>query len=101
MLDSNSADFPRQKLSRKKKTDDWAKRCIEAGLAMVGIYDLSRRSPKKRKQRNYDLYNGKFDKDDLEYVTNPLGLETGSMPAEMQYYDIVSPIFNLLFGEEL
>jgi len=96
-----TTDFPRQKLARNKKTDDWAKRCIESGLSLVGIYDLSRRSPKARKKRNYDLYNGKFDKSDLEYVTNPLGLEVGNMPANLQYYDIVSPIFNLLFGEEV
>lgn len=97
----SSTDFPRQKLPQTKKTDAWAKECIEASLALVGVYDLSRRSPKSRKKRNYDLYNGKFDKADLEYVTNPLGIETGAMPANLQYYDVVSPIFNLLFGEEV
>ena len=94
-------EFPRQKLPRKKKTDQWAEDCIESGLSLVGVYDNTRRSPKARKKRNYDLYNGKFDKEDLEYVTNPLGIDTGNMPANIQYYDIVSPIFNLLFGEEV
>ena len=94
-------EFPRQKLTRKKKTDQWTEDCIESGLSLVGVYDNTRRSPKARKKRNYDLYNGKFDKEDLEYVTNPLGIDTGNMPANIQYYDIVSPIFNLLFGEEV
>ena len=94
-------DFPRQKLSRRKKTQKWGEECIEAGLGLVGIYDHTRRSSRFKKKRNYDLYNGKFDKKDLEYVTDPLGLGgTAELPATLQYYDIVSPIFNLLFGEE-
>ena len=94
-------DFPRQKLSRRKKTQKWGEECIEAGLGLVGIYDHTRRSSRFKKKRNYDLYNGKFDKKDLEYVTDPLGLGgTAELPATLQYYDVVSPIFNLLFGEE-
>ena len=94
-------DFPRQKLSRRKKTQKWGEECIEAGLGLVGIYDHTRRSSRFKKKRNYDLYNGKFDKQDLEYVTDPLGLgSTAELPATLQYYDVVSPIFNLLFGEE-
>ena len=91
-------DFPRQKLSRRKKTQKWGEECIEAGLGLVGIYDHTRRSSRFKKKRNYDLYNGKFDKKDLEYVTDPLGLGgVAELPATLQYYDVVSPIFNLLF----
>ena len=94
-------DFPRQKLSSRKKTQKWGEECVEAGLGLVGIYDHTRRSSRFKKKRNYDLYNGKFDKSDLEYVTDPLGLGGGlELPATLQYYDVVSPIFNLLFGEE-
>ena len=94
-------EFPRQKLSLRQKTQKWGEECIEAALGLIGTYDSSRRSPKAKKQRNYDLYNGKFDKTDLEHVTDPLGLGgTAEMPASLQYYDVVSPIFNLLFGEE-
>jgi len=94
-------DFPRQKLSRRKKTQKWGEECIEAALGLIGIYDHTRRSSRFKKKRNYDLYNGQFDKKDLEYVTDPLGLGgAAELPATLQYYDIVSPIFNLLFGEE-
>ena len=94
-------DFPRQKLSRRKKTQKWGEECIEAALGLIGIYDHTRRSSRFKKKRNYDLYNGQFDKKDLEYVTDPLGLGgVAELPATLQYYDIVSPIFNLLFGEE-
>jgi len=94
-------DFPRQKISLRKKTQKWGEECIEAGLGLVGIYDNTRRSSRSKKKRNYDLYNGKFDKKDLEYVTDPLGLGgVAELPATLQYYDVVSPLFNLLFGEE-
>ena len=94
-------DFPRQKLSRRKKTQKWGEECIESALGLIGIYDHTRRSSRFKKKRNYDLYNGQFDKKDLEYVTDPLGLGgVAELPATLQYYDIVSPIFNLLFGEE-
>ena len=94
-------DFPRQKLSRRKKTQKWGEECVESALGLIGLYDHTRRSSRFKKKRNYDLYNGKFDKKDLEYVTDPLGLGgTAELPATLQYYDIVSPIFNLLFGEE-
>lgn len=94
-------DFPRQKLSRRKKTQRWGEECIEAALGLIGIYDHTRRSSRFKKKRNYDLYNGKFDKKDLEYVTDPLNLGgNAELPATLQYYDVVSPIFNLLLGEE-
>ena len=94
-------DFPRQKLSRRKKTQKWGEECVESALGLIGLYDHTRRSSRFKKKRNYDLYNGKFDKKDLEYVTDPLGLGgVAELPATLQYYDVVSPIFNLLFGEE-
>jgi len=94
-------EFPRQKLSFLKKTAKWGEDCIESGLSLIGVYDNTRRSPRSKKKRNYDLYNGKFNKEDLEYVTDPLGLgDSVEMPASLQYYDVISPIFNLLFGEE-
>jgi len=97
-----SLTFPRQKLAKSKKTDKWAKECIEAGINLTALYDNTRRSPKSKKIRNYNLYNGKFNKEDLEYVCNPFGLAQDGFdfPANMQYYPIATPIFDLLFGEE-
>lgn len=99
-LDKIVGSFPRQKVSLKHKTDEWAHSCIDSGINIIGLYDSSRRSPKIRKLRNYQLYNGKFDKSDLEYTAQPLAEAGYTFPADMQYRDIVSPIFNLLFGEE-
>lgn len=93
------SSFPRQKLPISEKTDEWRRNCVDAGLRLVQ-QDNSRRSSKKTKQRNYNLYNGIFDKSDLEYEVQPITGKEYSFPAQMQYRDIVSPIFNLLFGEE-
>jgi hypothetical protein len=100
--EATSINFPKQKLSKRKKTKKWAQECIDASISATSLYDNTRRSPKYRKLRNYGLYNGKFDKQDLEYVCNPLGFsgEGYDFPANMQYYPIATPIFDLLFGEE-
>jgi hypothetical protein len=96
----NLLNFPKQKLPIGKKDTKWGETCIDSALTYTQLYDSSRRSPKYRKLRNYNLYNGKFDKEDLAYVCNPLGMEGYEFPANMQYYPIATPIFDLLFGEE-
>ncbi len=95
------SNFPKQKLPRSQKTEQWGKDCIDAALQFADN-DFTRRSPNYRKQRNYNLYNGIFDKADLEYVCNPYGLSSEGLefPANMQYYPVATPIFDLLFGEE-
>jgi len=97
-----AAQLPRQKLPISKKTDSWRRQCIDAALHIVGIYDSNRRSTRARKQKNYDLLNGKFNRQDLEYAANPLGIEVNNLnwPATMQPYDCWNPIFQTLFGEE-
>jgi len=100
----SEGSLPRQKLSYAKKVandNEWGKKCIDSGVATVGLGSSSRRSPRERKKRNYNLFNGKFDKDDMAHEVTPLSLQGYTFPAELQYRDIVSPIFTLLFGEEI
>mgnify|MGYP001567963986 CR=1 FL=1 len=95
--------FPRQKLKYKEKIKDdnaWGKQCIESSINKIGNQENSRRSSSQKKQRNYNLFNGVFDKADMEYTVQPLSQLGYTFPAELQYRDIVSPIFHLLFGEE-
>lgn len=101
-VQATSYNFPKQKLPRSKKNEKWGQQCVDAALHSSALYDNTRRSPKYKKIRNYGLYNGEFDKEDLEYVCNPFGiLDDGyDFPANMQYYPIATPIFDLLFGEE-
>mgnify|MGYP001560863040 CR=1 FL=1 len=100
-----NTSMPRQRLSysNKEKNDfKWAKDCIDSALLCTGIKSAgSRRSPRERKQRNYNLFNGKFDKADMSVEVIPKSLQGFTFPAELQYRDIISPIFTLLFGEEI
>lgn len=100
-MSRNLLNFPKQKLPRREKNTQWGKDCVDAAITFTNMYDTSRRSPRYRKLRNYNLYNGKFDKEDLAYVCNPLGMDEYQFPANMQYYPIATPIFDLLFGEEV
>lgn len=96
--------FPRQRMSYKEKIandNEWIKKCIDSGIALSrGTDSTSRRASYTKKLRNYNLYNGKFDKADMEFEIQPISMSGYSFPAKMQYRDIVSPIFNLLIGEE-
>src|SRR3990167_4195487 len=106
MIDSkkySANSQPRQKLSYDQKVADdnsWGKTNIEHALYLAN-QGSSRRSPKARKQRNYNLINGIFDENDMAHVVTPASLQGFSFPAKLQYRDIVSPIFTLLFGEEI
>lgn len=92
--------MPLQKLPESKKNDEWYKRCIDGAISLIYSYDTNRRSTRYNKKINYDLYAGVFHKDDLSYVMNPMGLEKNDVPAELKHYDIITPIINLLIGEE-
>lgn len=101
-IEYGSNNLPRQKLSINKKKDPWRRACIDSAIAMIGLYSNTRRSTSHKKQKNYDLLNGKIQRSDLEYAVNPLGLEVANFtfPATIQPYDVWSPIFMELFGEE-
>ena len=92
--------MPLQKLPESKKDEDWYKLCVNGAISLIYSYDTNRRSTRYNKKINYDLYAGIFHKDDLTYVINPLGLDKNDVPASLKHYDIVTPIFNLLIGEE-
>lgn len=97
-------EFPRQRLTRAAKTESWKKQCIDAVISS-GVANASyRRNSEHNKRRNYRLFNNKIDIKDFEHVTNPWGINTSpgqfTFPATLQPYDVVSPIFSLLQGEE-
>lgn len=54
-----------------------------------------------RMQINYDLFNGKLNKEDFAYVCNPLNLEGFELPAKMVNRDIVSGKIKALIGMEM
>lgn len=100
------ATMPRQKVSRSvKDTTDWRHKCVDSVIASTKGKDSQRRRTQAEKKRNYDLLNNKIDISHFEHVTNPFNINKGQankfqLPATLQPYDILYPIFNVLFGEE-
>ena len=97
--------FPAQKKSLKEKDENWRKQCIDGVMAVCYTYGKTRRSSTRDKRRNYDLFNNRINKADFDYVLNPFNMSKEQMkafnfPASLQPYDIISPRFNLLLGEE-
>lgn len=94
------ATLPQQKLTLKEKNEAWKKATLDYFIKYTLNTDSNNRSSNTRKLINYNLFNGIFDKKDLEYVCNPLGLSETDYPATLQHYDIISPYIMLLLGEE-
>jgi len=92
--------LPNQKLPISKKTESWKKDTINYYEKLSYSSVSTNRSTNYNKKINYDLFNGRFNKADLEYVCNPLGLGDNEFPATLQHYDVTSPPLNLLIGEE-
>lgn len=94
--------LPRQKLPLSQKGKKWREDCVNYYETLSYTNYSGNRSSNYRKLVNYDLFNGRFNAKDLQYVCNPLGLTTGQeYPARMEHYDIISPAINVLLGEEL
>lgn len=94
--------LPLQRIPLSQKTEKWGKDTIDHYEMLTSSSTDSIRTSIYNKRINYDLANGKFNKKDLEYVCNPLGLkgDDAEYPATLQHYDIISPPLNLLMGEE-
>lgn len=93
--------FPAQKLSTSSKTDEWRRKCVDAGITLA-LYntDSKIRDTKYSMRANYRLYDGILDQGDIEKTVNPWGLDSNTFPAEMQCYPIATSKINLLVGEE-
>lgn len=101
-----SPTMPLQKVSwQAKQNKEFQQQSVDAVISMCNTFSSYRRSPIQIKRRNYNLLNNKIDKADFEYVLNPFNLSKDVLnrfqyPANLQPYDVVSPLFMLLFGEE-
>jgi len=93
--------FPRQKLSRAKKDEDWGKQNVDFIISLSTSHTLSAGyNSFAKKQVNYNLYNSIIDKEDFTYVTNPYGLKE-EFPGRLENYNIITPKLKLLEGEEI
>ncbi len=93
--------FPSQKKTRLQKTKKWAKQCIDAADS-EGLYRHEGvRQFRKNKLINYNLYNGKIDRQDMELTINPHRTVASYIPDQLPHYPIAAPKIDLLVGEEI
>lgn len=98
----NLAHYPTQKLPLSKKNEEWRKGCLDYFIGSSYVGHFSGRAGAYRKAVNYDLYNSRLNRKDLEYVTNPFGVdEDMSFPANLHNFNIIRPKIDLLLGEEI
>lgn len=99
-MKNDSNTFPIQKISLKRKDEQWKRNCVDAILArssdgpIVNGYNR-----KERMKINYDLYNSNFDEKDFKHVTDPFNVGD-SFPSKMQNHNVIRPKIDLLIGEE-
>ena len=98
-MNYNNATFPAQKISLKKKTEQWRKNSVDGVIGRMGLGGVGGMTRKQIMELNYKLYNGDFDKNDLKYIVDPY--EVGdTFPATPQEFNIIRPKIDLLVGEE-
>ena len=95
-----STTLPKQRISKSEKTKQWREDTVDYWEKLAYRSPAGNRNTNTRKLINYDLFNGRFNRNDLEYVSNPLGFKDNEFPATLQHYDIISPAIMLLLGEE-
>lgn len=100
MINSNVI-FPSQKKSYKEKNEEWKKKCVDAGEAACIWKNEGLRKSFYTKRINYNLYSDILDQEDIEAVTNPMGIQGLKSPAKMQNYPIANPKIDLLVGESI
>lgn len=92
--------LPKQKLPISQKNEEWRKDTMDFYIRMSYTTSMGNRTSNYNKLINYDLFNGKFNKSDLEYVCNPLGSSQNEFPATLQHYDVISKPLELLLSDE-
>jgi len=91
-------NFPRQKLSDKKKTIQWYKDNVDFAENML-TSDQDLRNSIKNKRTNYNLRANIINVNDFEKFINPDGLDLRTLPATFQHIGIENNKLNLLLGE--
>ena len=92
---------PRQRLSYKEKTEEWAKENVRLGMTLADYDQGKIRKSKSEMDLNYRLVSGDFDERDVDRSLNPLNLNGVRWPVKIQNYPIELTKLDVLKGEEL
>lgn len=98
-MEYRSSGFPRQQLSYKKKTKEWAHKCVD-WAADKNYFDYAPiRKSVVHMKTNYDLINGKIHMEDVAHFLNPNESSMLFAPEKIQHYPIMNAYLNNLRGE--
>lgn len=90
---------PNQKLSLRKKTEEWKQANVDAYIGKSTMGGVTGTARKAEIKIAYDLYNGVFDEKDFKHITDPFKADEG-FPASLQNFNHIKPKIDLLEGEE-
>ena len=95
-------NLPRQNISYRKKTRDWAIECVKYADTHSVLSSSNVRKTVAHKKLNYDLLNGKVDMKDLMRLLNTQGFkfERKDMFTPIPHYPIINRCVDVLVGEE-
>jgi hypothetical protein len=96
---TNIYGFPKQKVSNKKKDEEFHILCAEALIKEAAFNSMDKAHIKSL----FDAANNEIDDKTYRYVTNPYNSNTFkkvNFPAKIRNYPILSPILNLMMGEK-
>lgn len=98
-MQNPNPQLPRQRLPRSQKDEEWKEKTIDAiiDLSTFGQpYSVTDSDLKKA----YEYYNGVVDDSDYTHVTKPYGKKRENFPAQLNNYNIIKPVVDLLKGEK-
>jgi hypothetical protein len=99
-MDIVKNNFPEQRISYKRKTQEWGKQCVDwadnrsyykYSPVMTDINNM---------KKNYDLVNGIIHKEDILPLINPDNLEGNFYPEKIKHHPIINSKLRALQGEE-
>ena len=100
MVNISLFQFPEQVVSDNKKTEDWAKKCVNACEGVISTDALSVRKSFVQKRVNYNLYNGILTESDIREVVEPYGEQFKFFPKNVQHQELANSKIRILVGEE-
>lgn len=94
------AQLPQQKVSKRKKTEQWHKDSMKHFISNSTIAS----GEKTNIRELYRFYNGEIKESDYSYITNPYNSPKEKnlrWPARIRNYNIIKPVVDMLMGEKL
>ena len=101
MAKNFSVSLPRQRLAYSRKNKKWRKDTLDHADKYSFYHNDKVRASLKNKLSNLNLYNGYVDRNDIQKVLNPFGIDASYVPENIPHHPIMVPKIDLLVGEEI